>query len=108
MLTQLYLRGRVLLVLAFFAVIGVTALWGQAVNGTISGTVTDPSGAAIANATITVTNTATQVVPTVTTNAQGRYSVPELFVGNYDVRVSLAWVHIGSDPASGRDVFGVS
>jgi hypothetical protein len=90
MLTQLHIRGRVFLVLALFAVIGATALWGQAVNGTISGTVIDPSGAAIAGATVEVKNTATQVVRNVTTNAQGRFTVPELFVGNYDVRVSMA------------------
>jgi hypothetical protein len=86
MLTQLYLRGRVLLVLA---AIGATALWSQAVNGTISGIVTDPSGAAIAGATVEVKNTGTQVVRTVTTNAQGRYAVPELIVGAYDVRISM-------------------
>ncbi|MGA2882601.1 MAG: carboxypeptidase-like regulatory domain-containing protein [Bryobacteraceae bacterium] len=84
MLTQLYTRGRIFIVLALFAIIGVAALWGQAVNGTISGTVTDPSGAAIAGAMVEVRNTATQVVRTVTTNAQGRYTVPELFVGNYE------------------------
>ena len=42
MLTHLYLGRLVLLVLALFAVVGAIALWGQAVNGTISGTVTDP------------------------------------------------------------------
>ncbi len=88
MLTQLYLSGRVLMFLALFAVIGATAVWGQAVNGTISGTVVDPSGAAVAGATVEVKNTATQVVRTVTTNAQGRYSVPELIIGAYDVRIS--------------------
>jgi hypothetical protein len=69
MLTQMCFRGRVFLVLALFAVLGVNALWGQAVNGTISGTVTDPSGAAIAGATVEVKNTATQVIRTVSTNA---------------------------------------
>jgi hypothetical protein len=68
---------------------GATALWGQAVNGMTSRTVADPSGAAIAGAKVEVKNNATQVVRTVTTNAQGRYTVPELFVGNYDVRVSV-------------------
>ena len=87
MLTQS--RARLaFLVFALFAAIGQMVLLGQAVNGTISGTVTDPSGGAIANATVQVTNTATQVVRTVTTNAQGRYSVPELIVGTYDVRVA--------------------
>jgi hypothetical protein len=47
MLTQLYLRGRVLLVFALFPVIGLTAFCGHAVNRTTPGTVTDPSGTAI-------------------------------------------------------------
>src|SRR5258708_23646919 len=89
MLTLLDIRGRVLLVLALFAVVGVTSLCGQVVNGPISGTITDPSGAAITGATVEVKNTATQVTRRVTTNAQGRYAMPELIVGNYDVRVSM-------------------
>src|SRR3974390_2020827 len=87
MLTRVYICRRGLLVLALFAVIGAAAL-GQAVNGTISGTITDPSGAAIAGASVEVKNTATQVARTVTTNTQGRYTAPELIVGNYDVRIS--------------------
>ena len=63
-------------------------LYGQAVNGTISGTVTDSSGAAIVGATVEVKNTGTQVTRTVVTNAQGLYRVPELIVGAYDVRAS--------------------
>jgi hypothetical protein len=88
MLTHWSTRLRITLVFAILAIFGA-ALLGQAVNGTISGTVTDPSGAAIAGATVEVKNTATQVTRTVATNAQGRFSVPELFVGNYDVRVSI-------------------
>src|SRR5450755_4361241 len=89
MLAQLYNRGRILVVFALLAVMSVTGLIGQGVNGTISGSVTDPSGAAVAGATVEVKNTATQLVRTVTTNAQGRYSVPELLVGTYDVRISM-------------------
>ena len=89
MLTQFHHRGRILFVFALLAVMSVTGLFAQGVNGTISGTVTDPSGAAIAGATVEVKNTATQVARTVTTNAQGRYSVPELIVGSYDVRISM-------------------
>ncbi len=101
MLTQLYTRARVLLIVALFTVIVMTALWGHAVSGTISGTVTDPSGAAIAGATVEVKNTAMQVVRTGTTNAQDRYVAPGLFVGNPSVQ-------IGSDRALGRDVFRVA
>lgn len=70
--------------------LGIPALRGQAVNGTILGTVVDSTGAAVAGATVDVTNTATQVKRTVVTNAQGRYRVPELIVGSYDVRISAA------------------
>jgi Carboxypeptidase regulatory-like domain len=60
MLTQLFFRGQVLLVVA-------------SVSGTISGKVTDPSGAAIAGTTVEVKNPATQVVRS---NAQGRFTAP--------------------------------
>jgi hypothetical protein len=63
MLTHLFFRGQVLLVVA-------------SVSGTISGTVTDPSRAAIAGTTVEVKNTEAQVIRTVTTNAQGLYTVP--------------------------------
>lgn len=92
MLTQLYLRGRVLLVLAL---IGVTALIGQGANGTISGTVTDPSGVAM----VQVKNLATQVARTVTTNAPSRNCVPELRVGSYDA-VEAAQVDTSSSAVS--------
>ena len=80
---------RALVSLALLVTAGTTSLFGQGVNGTISGTVTDPSGASVANATVEVKNRATQVTRSVKTNAQGRYSVPELIVGSYDVRVTL-------------------
>ena len=47
MLTQLHHRGRILFVFALLAVMSVTGLFAQGVNGTISGTVTDPSGAVV-------------------------------------------------------------
>ena len=58
------------------------------VTASISGTVTDPSGAIVAGATVTATNVETGVASTQTTNAQGFYSFPELPPGKYvlDVR----------------------
>ncbi len=90
MLARLCVCRPVLLVLTMLSLAGGSALLGQAVNGTISGTVTDPSGAAIAGAKVEIINTATQVARSMTTNAQGRYSAPELIVGSYDVRASAA------------------
>jgi hypothetical protein len=53
----------------------------------IVGTVTDPSGAAVPDAKITVTNTGTGLVRSITTNTTGNYSARELAIGRYNVRV---------------------
>jgi len=66
------------LLLAFSAV-------AQIQNGQFSGTVTDPSGAAIPNAKVTVTNNGTNLSVTTTTNSSGSYSVKELPPGTYKI-----------------------
>jgi hypothetical protein len=57
------------------------------VSASISGTVTDPSGAIIAGTTVTATNVDTGVALTQTTNAQGFYSFQELPLGTYTISV---------------------
>jgi hypothetical protein len=76
-----------LLALAFcFGLSGIVRA--QETTGTIFGTVTDPAGAAIANATVTVADIDKNiVVRTVKTDASGNYSVPLLPVGNYRVTI---------------------
>jgi hypothetical protein len=59
----------------------------QAVYGSIIGTVTDPNGAAVPNAKITVTNVRKGTSDTVTTNADGNYSVTHLIPNVYSVKV---------------------
>src|ERR1700676_3043709 len=63
---------------------------GQVVGGSISGTISDKSGAVVANATVTMKNLATDVSTAVKTNAQGLYSLPNLLPGNYQQTVSAA------------------
>ena len=65
---------------------------GQALaqEATILGTVTDPSGAAVANATITITNTETGVARTLPSNGDGQYVAPDLIIGHYNVRATAA------------------
>jgi Carboxypeptidase regulatory-like domain len=64
------------------------AAWAQEITGNIRGTVSDPSGAVIPNATVTVTNTdRNQVLRTITTNNSGEYVAPLLPVGHYTVAV---------------------
>jgi hypothetical protein len=60
----------------------------QVAGATLSGTVTDPSGAAIAGAQVSVTNRATGVNRSVVADSAGFYSVPNLLPGSYDVTVS--------------------
>ena len=59
--------------------------YGQTVLGRISGTIQDPNGAAIPNATITVTNTANNLVRTGTADQSGFYTITNLPVGTYTV-----------------------
>src|ERR1700728_1205705 len=61
---------------------------GQGANATLLGTVTDVSGAVVPNASVQVTNVATGVRQSVTTDSQGRYTVVDLIVGTYDVQAS--------------------
>jgi outer membrane receptor protein involved in Fe transport len=56
-------------------------------NSSISGTVTDPSGAAVVGAKVVVTNVKTGVATSVATNSAGRYTAPQLGVGDYQVEV---------------------
>jgi hypothetical protein len=57
------------------------------VTASISGTVTDPSGAVVAGASVTATNVETGIATTLTTNTQGFYSFQSLPLGNYTISV---------------------
>jgi hypothetical protein len=62
-------------------------LWGQKFTGTISGVVTDKSGAVVPNASVLIVNNGTDDVRNVTANAAGEYVVVELNPGTYTVTV---------------------
>jgi len=72
---------------ALCAVLAVAPLCAQTTAGSIVGTVTDPSSAVIAGATITVTNMDTSIAVKTTTDASGEYVVTPLNVGRYTVTV---------------------
>src|SRR5215471_19122017 len=57
--------------------------------GEITGVVTDPSGAVVANATVTVTNPETNLTRRVSTNAAGNYNIPALLPGSYNIRAEM-------------------
>ena len=58
-------------------------VWAQVSRGTITGIVTDPSGAAVPGVAITITNIETGVANKVKTNESGMYTVPLLEGANY-------------------------
>jgi hypothetical protein len=60
----------------------------QEAGGTIVGTVTDTSGAVVADAAVTIKNAATGLGRSSTTNADGLYSAPNLIPGTYDLAVA--------------------
>jgi hypothetical protein len=65
------------------------ALAAQAVTGTILGTITDTSGAAVPGATVTLTNTGTGLSRTVVTDSAGEYTLPQLPTGKYKMTAEL-------------------
>src|SRR6266404_4978185 len=77
--------------LAVFAVLALTfSAFAQVQNGQFTGTVTDPTGAAVANAKVTVTNPETQLNLTTTTNSSGNYTVKEVPIGTYKITVEAS------------------
>jgi len=71
--------------LVLFGLFCAAALFAQRDLGTITGTITDPTGAAIPNAKITITEVATNLSYTVTSNTSGEYVRPALKPGTYTV-----------------------
>ena len=77
------------LLLATLLILAPLAL-GQGITGTITGTVTDPSGAFVPGATVTVKQASTNAVHKVVTSSAGTYTVTQLPPGTYTVSVDKA------------------
>jgi hypothetical protein len=75
--------------LVFVLILNVFPVSAQTPTGIISGTVTDESGAVIANAAITIANKTTGATRSVTANASGIFSAPALEPGEYEVRAQI-------------------
>ena len=65
-----------------------TMLYAQSERGTITGTVTDPAGAAVVGAKVVVTSVATNAVQNLITSETGEYSAPNLSPGAYRVEIT--------------------
>ena len=76
-----YAFAAVLIILLFIATAGAQE------NAEITGTVTDQTGAAVPNTTVTITNAATGETHNTTTNSTGLYDFPGLHIGTYTLQV---------------------
>lgn len=83
-------RYAVLFGVAVLLLLNVVTVFGQEYRGTITGIVTDPNGAVIPGATVTIQNVETNVTSTATTNNEGAYSFPLLLPGRYKVSATAS------------------
>jgi outer membrane receptor for ferrienterochelin and colicin len=82
------MRFTLALVFSLFLLAAMTpAAFAQTETGQITGTVTDPTGAVVPNATVTVRNVNTGATRTTTTGNSGVYVVPNLLPGTYQVTI---------------------
>src|SRR5271168_2681414 len=85
--------------LLFVTVIGTFHYgWSQEVTASITGTISDQSGAAVTGATVTATSQERGSAYTAVTNDSGLYRIPQLPVGPYAVKVEKAGFALTSIP----------
>ena len=80
--------AAVVLALSLWNALGAVPMLAQVSGATLSGVVTDTSGAAVANASVAIKNVATGVVRTVSSNQDGFYTAPNLLPSTYEATVS--------------------
>jgi hypothetical protein len=95
--------SRALFAVALFLSASIS-IYSQAVNATLLGTVTDTTGAAVANAQVTATQTSTGAVRTGQTNASGNYVFADVTPGQYSVAAELTGFKKTSRPQINVDV----
>jgi hypothetical protein len=97
------MKARIILVFVLLAAVSLSA---QTFRGTILGTVTDPSGAVVAGAKVTVKNVGTGLERTTDTSADGSYALPELPIGTYTVTITLTGFQTSVTTGVAVDVAG--
>jgi hypothetical protein len=75
---------------AVLLVASASMVWSQATPGSITGIVTDKTGAVVVGATVTLTNSDTGVSLRTTTNEAGVYAAPSLIAGPYTVEIDFS------------------
>src|ERR1700676_1048035 len=86
----MYSIGRTTTIFLIIAILTSVPIGAQVAGGTLSGTITDPSDKFVPQAQISITNVATGITTTVTTNSDGFYIAANLLPGEYQVTVSAS------------------
>ena len=81
------MKIRVVLILCALFTLTPMAM-GQTSRGTVTGTVTDPAGAVIAGAEVTLTSAQTKLTRVTTSNSEGIYRVEAVDSGTYSIKIT--------------------
>lgn len=81
------LKYPLAVIAVIFAAISIAGAQQTVNNASLSGRVTDPSGAVVADAQVTATQMATNISRTTTTSKDGRFRFPYLSLGTYNIQV---------------------
>ena len=85
------LSSIILIAFVMSACVGFApGVYAQAISGNLTGSVVDPTGALVPDATIEVTNTGTGIKTTTKTGVDGLYRFNNLPVGNYEINVTAS------------------
>ncbi len=87
-ISAMYSFGRMTALFSILGILFSVPAGAQVAGGTLSGTITDPSDKSIPQAQVSISNVATGITTTVTTNSDGFYIAPNLLPGEYQVSVS--------------------
>lgn len=102
-MSKIFARGQLIFtsvgLVALLCIFAAAALAQTSSTGALTGTVTDSSGAVIAGATVTVTNTSTGEVRTASTDAKGSYQISLLPPGTYAVKFEASGFETSEVPS---------
>src|SRR5712691_3049127 len=87
-LTSRFIWIAVVMFMIAVSGVGIARLHAQGASASLQGTVTDASGAAVPGASVQAKNTGTGATQTATSDNAGRFNIPDLGVGSYEVQAS--------------------
>jgi hypothetical protein len=86
-----FIHAKYVCALLLVILVGLAGIaYGQVTSASLTGNVTDPSGAAVAGATVTVTNIDTNLTQSIKTDSVGTYLIRPLPIGNYTLTIEAA------------------